>query len=217
MAARKRAVARRAGTGADLSHDTIRTAALALIDRDGLAAFSIRKLGAELGCEGMALYWYYRSKDALLDAIVDLMMQDVAAVLEGTRSDSWVDILRDVARAYRAVCHSHPQAFPLLATRRFSTDYTFGFLERLFALAHEHGLDDKTIAMYYRVVSSYCSGFALNELADAPTIPRKKYARLAAVATHLERKHLDEMFELGLELQLDALRTSQRPRGRHRP
>jgi len=63
MPVRKRAPAKRR-VSVDLSHDSIRAAALALIDRDGLAAFSIRKLGAELGCEGMALYWYYASKDA---------------------------------------------------------------------------------------------------------------------------------------------------------
>jgi len=134
------------------------------------------------------------------------MMTEVTAVLDGA-TDSWVDALRDVARAYRGLVHSHPQAFPLLATRRFSTDYTFGFLERLFELAHANGIDDRTIARFYRVVSSYCSGFALNELAEAPAAPRKKYARVAAVANHLDRKHLDDMFEFGLTLQLDALRT----------
>ncbi len=209
MTARTRKTAARQAN--ELSHEAISTAALALIDREGLDAFSMRKLGAELGCEGMALYWYYPSKDELLDAVVERMMAEVATVLDGDTRD-WVNVLREVARAYRRLAHTHPRAFPLAATRRFSTEGTFAFLERLFALAHEHGIDDRTTAHFYRVVSSYCNGFALNELARPPAAPRKKYARLAAVSAHLERSELDEIFELGLELLLDALARATRRR-----
>jgi AcrR family transcriptional regulator len=209
MTARARKPRARAAT--ELTHEAISTAALALIDRDGIDAFSMRKLGAQLGCEGMALYWYYPSKDELLDAVVERMMLEVAAVLDGDTRD-WVAVLRNVARAYRRLAHAHPRAFPLAATRRFSTEGTFTFLERLFGLAHEHGIDDHTIARFYRVVSSYCNGFALHELARQPAAPRTKYARLAAVSAHLEPRQLDEIFEFGLALQLDALARETRNR-----
>ncbi len=194
----------------ELTHESIRDAALRLIDRDGLETLSMRKLGAELGCEGMALYWYYPSKDALLDAVVDKLMTAVAAQIAAKPAD-WVDALRALATAYREIAHEHPKAFPLLATRRFATDNTYAFLERLFELAREHGVDDRTVARFYRVVSSYCNGFALNELAaprgqqDPTATLRKKYRRVAAVSEWLEPKYLDEMFRFGLELQLDAL------------
>jgi AcrR family transcriptional regulator len=193
----------------ELSHESIRTAALRLIDHDGLDAFSMRKLGAELGCEGMALYWYYPSKDALLDAVVDKMMTSV--VIETSAERDWVGALRDVAIAYRRIAHEHPKAFPLLATRRFASEGTYAFLETLFQLARDRGIDDQTIARYYRVVSSYCNGFALNELASPrgqqdPAAPlRRKFPRVAAVSAWLEPRYLDELFDFGLELHLDAL------------
>ena len=65
----------------ELSQDTIRAAALKLIDREGLDAFSTRKLGRALGCEAMAIYWYYPSKDALLDSVVDLLTENLAAAV----------------------------------------------------------------------------------------------------------------------------------------
>ncbi|MEO8845226.1 MAG: TetR/AcrR family transcriptional regulator C-terminal domain-containing protein [Kofleriaceae bacterium] len=194
----------------ELSHDAIRTAALRLIDQHGLAAFSTRKLGHELGCEAMAIYWYYPSKDALLDAVVELMMASVGAAV--APKPDWIGTLREVAHAYRGVAHAHPNAFPLLATRRFASEGTYAFLERLFELAHVQGIDDRVIARFYRVVSSYCSGFALNELAaprgpQAPTTAalRRRYPRVDAVSTWLDAQHLDELFRFGLELQLDAL------------
>lgn len=207
----RRASARPAHEARELTHESIRTAALRLIDRDGLEALSMRKLGAELGCEGMALYWYYPSKDALLDAVVDKLMTTVS--LGGKREDDdWVGALRDVAFAYRRIAHEHPKAFPLLATRRFATEGTYAFLERLFELARAQGIDDCTIARFYRVVSSYCNGFALNELAaprgqQDPTTAklRRKFSRVAAVSAWLEPRYLDDIFAFGLELQLDAL------------
>lgn len=76
-----KATKKRTATPPELSHDAIRTTALRLIDQHGLAAFSTRKLGHALGCEAMAIYWYYPSKDALLDAVVDLMMASVGAAV----------------------------------------------------------------------------------------------------------------------------------------
>jgi AcrR family transcriptional regulator len=220
----------------ELSAESIKTAALRVIDRDGPDAFSIRRLGTELGCEGMAIYWYYPSKDALLDAVVELLMTSVAAEIErpgsaeartgaeGRRGDvieaepaDWVAALRSLATAYRRIAHDHPKAFPLLATRRFATEGTYAFLERLFELARQQGIDDRTTARFYRVVASYCNGFALNELAaprgqqDPTTAPlRRKFARVAAVSEWLEPRYLDDVFSFGLELQLEALaRTTQ--------
>jgi AcrR family transcriptional regulator len=188
-----------------LSRDTICTAALDLIEHDGLAAFSTRKLGRVLGCEAMAIYYYYPSKDALLDAVVDKLMASIQLTTEG----GWIAALREVAHAYRRLAHEHPNAFPLLGTRRFSSEGAYGFLEQLFELGHRLGIEDRVAAKFYRVVSSYCNGFALNELATPPhqtSAQRKRFPRTAAALAWIEPRYLDEMFTFGLELQLEALR-----------
>lgn len=210
---------------AALSHARIRDAALALIDRDGLDAFSTRKLGLALGCEAMAIYWYYPSKEALLDAVVDALMAGIAVGAPGDAADDaagdaagdaideavdWVTALRGVAVAYRGIAHAHPRAFPLLATRRFGTESTFAFLEQLFELSRRQGIPDRTTAQFFRIVSSYCNGFALNELAvrrgqKDPSSARKRFPRVAAVSVWLEPKYLDETFAVGLEVLLAAL------------
>ncbi len=193
-----------------LSHESIRTAALLLIDRGGLDDFSTRKLGRELGCEAMAIYWYYKSKDELLDAVVDEMLKPVANVVLAPPSSDWIEILRAVAHAYRKVALDHPLAFPLLATRRLTSESSYAFMERLFELGKQQNVEDKVAARFYRAVASYVNGFALNELATLhgprPSAAlRRKYARVAAVHEFLEPPHLDELFEQGLELHLDAL------------
>lgn len=202
--------AKRKAEPAGLSHETIRTAALALIDQTGLDDFSTRKLGRELGCEAMAIYWYYKSKDELLDAVVDEMMKPVAAVVIQPPSSDWIEILRAIGHAYRRIAHAHPRAFPLLPLRRLASESSYVFLERLFELGRQQGIDDKVIARFYRAVASYVNGFLLNELATlhgpkAPAALRRKFTRVTAVFEWLEPAHLDDLFEQGLELHLDAL------------
>jgi AcrR family transcriptional regulator len=196
-----------------LTRERIRSEALALIEAEGLEAFSTRKLGAALGCEAMAIYWYYPSKEALLDAVVDELMSRIGRVAAPEPKD-WVEALREVARAYRGLAHAHPNAFPLIATRRFATEGTFAFLERLFELAQRQGIDDRTTARFFRAVSAYCSGIALNELAargeETDRGVRARFERVTAVSRWLEPQHEDDLFEFGLGVLLDALARSAR-------
>lgn len=209
---------KRSAAGSGLTAERIRDCALELIDAEGLESFSTRRLGAALGCEAMAIYWYYPSKDALLDAVVEALIARLP--IEPSNSGDWIDALRKLAHAYRRLAHLHPHAFPLLATRRFATEGTWRFLEGLFELARKGGLDDRTTARFFRVVSSYCSGVALDELAgleeaelvrsspeaaEAAARARETFPRLASVSSWLEPAHFDDVFVFGLELLLDAL------------
>jgi AcrR family transcriptional regulator len=49
-----------------ISREAIVTAAIQLLDREGLAALSMRRLGDELGVGAASLYWHVGSKDSLL-------------------------------------------------------------------------------------------------------------------------------------------------------
>lgn len=205
---------RRRGTQPNLSAERVRTTALRLIEEEGLDQFSTRKLGRALGVEAMAIYWYYPSKEALLDAVVDLLFSKLDARLPDEASNvDWIDALRKLAHAYRALAHQYPNAFALLATRRFATEGTYAFLDALFTLARREGLDDRTTARWFRLVSSYCSGVALDEIAGHREAQsdqkdeqlRAKFPRLVAVSEHLAPAHFDDIFAFGLEVLLDGL------------
>lgn len=218
--------AKRSSAGSGLTAERIRDEALRLIDAEGLETFSTRRLGAALGCEAMAIYWYYPSKDALLDAVVEALISRLP--VEQSAPGDWIDAFRKLAHGYRRLAHQHPNAFALLATRRFATEGTYRFLDGLFELARHAGLDDRQTARFYRLVSSYCSGVALNELAGFRDAERAKdsaeaaaealaareaFPRLASVSSWLEPTHFDDVFEFGLELLLDALQRAPHASG----
>jgi AcrR family transcriptional regulator len=195
-----------------LTAERIRDEALALIEAEGLEAFSTRKLGRALGCEAMAIYWYYPSKDALLDAVVDTIVAQIAPMSE-VKSSDWIADLRKLAFAYRGLARKYPNAFPLLATRRFATPGTYRFLEALFAAAREQGFEPRTTARYFRIVSSYCSGIGLDEIAGLPASDGGGEAEegsgdlphLEELNPWLQPEHFDEVFAYGLEVLLGSL------------
>src|SRR3954453_10090041 len=80
--------------------------ALALIDREGLGALTMRRLPRELGTGTMSLYRHFRDKDELLHAVVDLASREglEQLVLRG----DWQARLRTLARALYDGLTRHP-------------------------------------------------------------------------------------------------------------
>ena len=104
---------------APLDLDRIAEAALALVDEGGLAALSMRKLGARLGVEAMALYHYVKRKDDLLDLLVERAVLSGAqeANEPGDADVDWRQRLSGYARRLRAGLVAHPHLVPLLLSR----------------------------------------------------------------------------------------------------
>ena len=128
----KRTRADRAG----LSREQVLDAALDLVDREGVAALSMRRLGAELGVEAMTLYHYLPNKDALLDGIVErVMAQAETSLADGP----WDQALTGYARSLRAMLLRHPGAALLVATRPAVTPETLRAAERGLALLCDAG------------------------------------------------------------------------------
>ena len=73
----------------------------------------MRRLGAELGVEGMAIYRHFTNKAAVLAGVVEVLLAEL--VIPPPSNVPWQAVFRDVSRAYRALLLRHPHAIPLLA------------------------------------------------------------------------------------------------------
>jgi len=89
-----------------LSAQDVVQAAIAIADREGLAAVTMQAVARELGFTTMALYRYFPSKDSLLDAIVDAAMGTPPA-RTGPKGE-WREEVERWAWAKRAMLMSHP-------------------------------------------------------------------------------------------------------------
>ena len=98
------------GERAGLSRGLVLDAAVALVDSDGLDRLSMRRLGAALGVEAMTLYHYVPNKAALLDGLVEWVLQHSATAsdLAGGLSWDWLMNSFGVAQKVKKVLESSP-------------------------------------------------------------------------------------------------------------
>ncbi|HSQ64801.1 MAG TPA: TetR/AcrR family transcriptional regulator C-terminal domain-containing protein [Polyangiaceae bacterium] len=182
-----------------LSQERIAKTSLELIDEIGLEDFSTRRLGAALGCEAMAIYNHFASKDALLDAVVDRLFREIS--VPGREAGDWKGRVRGFARSYRALAHAHPKAFPLLATRRIRMR-SRALVDQAVGALLEEGFDPPTAAELFRTVANYMSGAVLDELSGTFPPADDEFPNIRRVQEYLGPEHYEAIFERGLTLLL---------------
>ena len=92
--------------------------AVAFIDNRGLPMLTMRRLGAHLGVEAMALYRYVPGREQLLDGVVEVVMDELyRETVARQPPNNWSEYLQESAHAVRRLALRHPRVFPLVATR----------------------------------------------------------------------------------------------------
>jgi TetR/AcrR family transcriptional regulator, tetracycline repressor protein len=90
-------------------------AALDIVDREGLAALSIRRLGEALNVNGASLYHHFKNKDDILVGITQLALADVTT--PRSEHDSWRVWLPLNAYRTRQALVAHPNLIPVMLRR----------------------------------------------------------------------------------------------------
>jgi AcrR family transcriptional regulator len=124
---------------AALSREAVLRAGLAIGDAEGLDAISLRRIAADLDVSAMSLYHYVDSKDALLDAMLDLVYGEIQ--LPDTSRVEWWDGLAAVAHSARQALIAHPAAAAIVASRATTGPNTLRILETILALLRSAGFD----------------------------------------------------------------------------
>ena len=92
----------------DLSRDRIVDEAIALLDEDGAASLSMRRLAARLGTSTMSTYHHLADKNALIDAIAERIIGQLARPAPDA---PWDEAVRAMAWSFRELTLAHPAAF----------------------------------------------------------------------------------------------------------
>jgi AcrR family transcriptional regulator len=210
-----------------LDREKILAAAVQLIDDEGLRGFTMRSLGARLGVEAMALYRYVYGRDALLDGIVEHVIDDLYTDPDMQfTAPHWEDYLVRLAHGVRRIALTHPEVFPLIATRPPAAPWlrpplrSLRWMESFLAALRACGFSDEAAVAAYRGYSSFLLGHLLLEVSalGADTAPIAQPDPQAASETDLSGypllQHLQpllaqnrsaEEFEKSLESLLDRL------------
>ena len=216
-----------------LTRREVLATALRLIDEEGVDALTMRRLGRALDRDPMRLYRFAASKDALLDGVVELVLEELE-VPSSAPPQTWSDVLRATAHRYRRIALRHPHVVPLLVTRPLATPLglrplgTLRPLEALLDLLVAAGFAPHGALHAYRLYMGFLQGHVLTELQERVhdpdetdallrlglyRLPPREFPRLRSLATALTEfdgaKELDE----GLDIVLGGLRRQLESRG----
>jgi AcrR family transcriptional regulator len=203
-----------------MGRDRLLQAAVGIADKQGLAALTMRSLAQELSVKPMSLYYYFPSKDELLDALVDLVFAEIELPEVG---GDWRTEVRRRAISARSVLARHPWALTLVESRSNPGPATLRHHDAMLGVLRAGGFSLPLTAHAYAIIDAYVYGFVLQEASlpfdsgDAATavagsimegFASGDYPHLVELATqHVQQPGYDfgGQFQFGLDLILDAL------------
>jgi AcrR family transcriptional regulator len=102
-----------------LTRERIVAVALRLVDSDGLAGLSTRRVAAEMNVSSPALYYHFDSMD---DVLVGVIREAMRSMREPDPTSHWTDQVTSLCYSYRETLIAHPNLAPAMVRhpyRRF--------------------------------------------------------------------------------------------------
>lgn len=207
-----------------LSREVIVTAALRIVDDEGLDALSMRRLGAELGAGATSIYWWVKSKDDLLGLLLEAVVAEVELPFELQVAEP-LEQARAMTLQFYRVLKAHPNTLAVLATRRPLGPNSLRVVDAAIGILRTAGFDDEEALDAFSLLENYALAFALAEVAagpdddgseldqlgqfvrhGAPGLSPEDFPNLVAVARYEPKQDERRRFEFGLDRILDGLR-----------
>ena len=196
-----------------LSRERIELAALELIDKEGLEAFSIRRLGLALGYEAMSIYHYFPSKAHIMDALIDQVIEEFFPFPPADLP--WEERLRRVAYQWRDLLSKRPSLFVFTATHRLNTRKGLRWINETLKLCAAAGLTHEHTVRMFRTFGYYLNGAILDETAGyarGPStiepVPAEEMARdfpeVVAAGPYFRSSEWEATLEFGIDLLIDG-------------
>jgi AcrR family transcriptional regulator len=214
-----------------ISQEAIVTAAIGLLDREGLAALSMRRLAEELGTGAASLYWHVGSKDGLLDLVLDEIIGE--AKVPDPDPGRWQEQLKEVARGQRRISLRHPYIVRISIGRIPMGPNALRFSERVLGILRAGGLPPRLAVQGYLLLIATINGFTIDEtgvddagpdpggilagnaddlqqVADMArdyiaSLPAALFPNMTTLADEFALSDPDERFELLLDIFVDGL------------
>jgi hypothetical protein len=192
-----------------LTHQQIATAALAVLDRDGLDGLSMRAVAKELGVGTMSLYRYVTDRGQLESLIVGLVFSEVELDLPPRATAR--ERLLILGERIRVAVGIHSATVQLLLTRRHTSAGSQRWGEAALSVLTEAGFTGRRRVIAFRAYLSYVlgalqtehfgplSGEGTTQLSELSTVD---YPILVETAVDSRGLAEEEEFRQGLEFLL---------------
>lgn len=176
-----------------LTRDYILRIALRVVDDDGLGALTMRRLGAVLEVDPMAVYRHLPNKAALLDGVAELVWTEALDPAAYHPEQPWRQQLFEAMCRFREVLLEHPRVLPLMSTHPLVTARQFAIADAALAALETGGLDTAPTTLYLiNDAVLYTMGHVLAEVGEPAggaggELPRGEMRRLVVDLPHVSR------------------------------
>ncbi|MEU9955489.1 TetR/AcrR family transcriptional regulator C-terminal domain-containing protein [Streptomyces sp. NPDC050982] len=193
----------RGGQPSSLDRDRITEVTVRLLDAEGLAKFSMRRLAAELNVTAMSVYWYVDTKDDLLELALDAVFGELE-LPDPESGEDWRDQLRAIASGYRALLVRHPWASPLVGTFLNIGPRSVAFSRTVQQVIRRTGLPTHRLTGAISAVFQFVYGFGTIEghftlrSADAGLSPDEYFQQ--SLSTLRQAPELDDVLQESKEI-----------------
>ena len=143
-----------------ISRRKVLETALTIIDQDGLAGLSIRRLADALGVNGASLYHHFENKDEILVGAAELALSEVPTPDES--EDNWRHWMSQNARNLRNALLEHPGLVPLIVSKR-SLGMGVGMLDTSAERLMAEGVPSAAVMPLLDALELFAIGSALHD------------------------------------------------------
>jgi TetR/AcrR family tetracycline transcriptional repressor len=196
-----------------LNREDILRTALELLNEIGIDALTTRKLAERLGVQSPTLYWHFKSKAALLDAMTEAIVLAHHTHAQPAAGEAWQDWLMADGRGFRRALLSYRDGARLHAgTRPGETERAS--IEARLRLLCEAGFEPGTATLLMMSIGRFVVGWVLEEQSllqpDAPASSKlpgpdaARYPLLAAGWAATVGGDADAVFDAALRLLIDG-------------
>lgn len=210
-----------------LSREEIIKGAFELVEAEGIDELSMPKLARHLGVGVTSIYWYFRSKEELLDALTEQAAIRFTEQMPELTGYAWDEHLRHYFRASRRLFADNPALCDLIVLRapmqsEQARPHYYRLLERELRVLVDAGFPIREALHAYMTLSVYTRGCALqNRLYQAMDRSDDVESARKALAARVDPETMpimaqasrywsdsfasDEDFEMGLTIIIDGL------------
>ncbi|NBD13377.1 TetR/AcrR family transcriptional regulator C-terminal domain-containing protein [Corallococcus silvisoli] len=206
-----------------IQRERVVEAAWALLDEHGLEGLTMRVLAKALSIQAPSLYWHFPGKQALLDAMADSLVRDVATTL--TAETPWEPVVRTVAEELRRAFRSHRDGARVYAGTLVVSEHTLRVADTVIGSLGRAGLGPQEASWAAFTALDYVLGFTIEEQGfiaqDSEVKAREvalrdlaaaRYPHAAGAVDAILDRDFDRRFAFGLELLVAGLRARLPPR-----
>ena len=211
-----KAIRRRRPRGS-INAEEIIAGAFEVARRESLDQLSVPALAEHLGVGVTSIYWYFRKKDDLLNAMTDVAVDTFFREMPTLPDDKpWPEVLYNYFRDARNVHRNDQVLSDLLLIRtstytRYATRRVFEAEEAVISRLVDAGFTTENALMVFNAASIYTRGMTIHDrilrLSNAPTLDERQrriadWSTMPLLESQIDRHPLagttDEDFEFGM-------------------